>query len=663
MKKLTFDVETTMNCDVGGNKAHPMHPANKIVYVGAKVDSESDVSVNKPLIMSQDEQAQLVGHNLGFDIKYVMNHAKITGGPALQNIKWFIEKADWFDTQSVEYIITGQQARMSSLAGLQMKYLGTVTKDEEVKGYFEKGLGAEVIPQEVIVPYLKDDVTTTEAISKCQEDYLAKTPRLLPLVAAMMEAKKAFVMAEFHGMKVDSDILKAEAVKLECEKQNIALSLIMLVPLLGGIMHSLDLTSPKQLATYLFGGDVTVEKVEQDGFYKNGNPKFKRSKVVHKYDGEVAMTTRMKLVNAFTPGGGWSTNDDVLTQLRTMVGGTVGAAVEQVLKYRNVTKELGTYYNGLLERIFPDGFIYGNINTCIAATGRTTSSDPNLQNIKNSPCKRAFVSRWGAEGKLVEFDYSQLEIVVLAHISKDAQLIDDIVNGRDIHSELYRDMYGRYPSKAERKEFKPLTFGLVYGAGYKSLAHNAGVSEDIAKRFIVVFYKRYPMTLKHKEWMVERAKNEGTYMKGKRDEDNKPVKTWEYISETGRSYHFQEYKNDWNKAHSFSPNELMNYPVQGMATGDIVPMMAGIVFRALYERFGDDALLVNVIHDSFLLDVKYEVVDDVVSMVWQLLERAPEFYELYFSKKFSLVNLKVGCNVGSNWYEMKELDRKDWINE
>jgi DNA polymerase I-like protein with 3'-5' exonuclease and polymerase domains len=294
------------------------------------------------------------------------------------------------------------------------------------------------------------------------------------------------------------------------------------------------------------------------------------------------------------------------------------------------------------------------LNHTATVTGRLSSTNPNLQNISNNPIKQIFDSRWGKDGVVVEMDFNQLEVVALAHVTGDLQLIRDISSGADIHSELYKAMFGRYPTKEERKPFKARTFQLIYGAGAKAISKQAGCPFDEAKKFVDVFYARYSSVGKwHKEFAVE-VESKSTY---ELDDDGFREKTKTYIlnTETGRKFCFKEYHSDssWSsRTYNFSPTELKNYPVQGLATGDIVPMMLGVMFRLLKGR--EDVKMVNTIHDSLMFDVKLEAADDFIKGMTELLKNTHVYFETIFGKPLAL-KLNAGASVGVNWYEMKEL--------
>jgi DNA polymerase I-like protein with 3'-5' exonuclease and polymerase domains len=308
---------------------------------------------------------------------------------------------------------------------------------------------------------------------------------------------------------------------------------------------------------------------------------------------------------------------------------------------------------GLSKHII-NGTIHGKLNHTATVTGRLSSTNPNLQNISNNPIKQIFTSRFGDEGVIVEFDFNQLEVVALAHVTKDRQLIYDIVSGVDIHSALYKDMFGRLPTKEERKPFKSRTFQLIYGAGAKAISKQAGCSLEEAKRFITVFYGRYKDVAKwHTEFAatVERFATNNINEEGIKDK----FRSYTHQTETGRRYHFSEYYNEaeWStRMYNFSPTEMKNYPVQGLATGDIVPMMLGILFRKLVNK--DYVKMVNTVHDSIMFDVHVAAKHLVIEEVLTTLQNTHVHFFETFGKPLAL-KLNAGASVGKNWFNMEEL--------
>jgi DNA polymerase-1 len=230
-----------------------------------------------------------------------------------------------------------------------------------------------------------------------------------------------------------------------------------------------------------------------------------------------------------------------------------------------------------------------------------------------SDIKTCFKSRWGDGGLLVEVDFSQLEIVALAILSNDPVLKDDIITGRDMHTVRAAELF-EVPedkvTKSQRTLAKRLSFQLQYGAGAPSLAKKNGIPKVTAERFIESYYARYKRV---KEWQDEIAK-EVTASRVPTDRHTPkgmPSGMGQHVSATGRIYRFFEYDApEWKRdgMPSFSPTEMKNYPIQGFATGDVMALFRGLVFRRIFaEELQSVYLMVNTVHDSVMFDVRADV--------------------------------------------------------
>jgi len=640
---VAIDVETTLNGNEDVGLAHPMHPDNRVVAWGIHKDlpgyapqtTYTEV-VFEALVNACDSSNVFCGHNLAFDLMYLYKNP---------TLKERLQQFKIWDTQLAEYILSAQQTKWSSLDELSIKY-GLPVKDDTIKKYFQAGLGSDKIPPEELIPYLEQDVTNTTAIAKKQWQRAVDQGQLV-LIETQMEALHATTEMQFNGLHIDRPALDTYTVEVVNQYVEVKLNLEALAA-----KHVDDINSPKQWSQFFFGGTKKVKVKEEVGFYKNGKVKTKLM------DKEIVLKPFIKYtpdpdkVSAKT--GQVSVDDSVLgDMLKHTFDKEAIAIIESLLKYRELSKQLSTYVQGLSKHIIGD-YIHGKLNHTATVTGRLSSTNPNLQNISNNPIKQIFNSRWGDRGVIVEMDFNQLEVVALAHVTGDLQLIHDISSGADIHSELYNGMFGRYPTKEERKPFKARTFQLIYGAGAKAISKSAGCSLDEAKKFVDVFYGRYPQVA---FWHRDFAAQVERYSTYELDESglHEKVKTYIHKTETGRRFCFKEYHSDssWSsRSYNFSPTELKNYPVQGLATGDIVPMMLGIMFRLLKGR--DDVKMVNTIHDSLMFDVRLDAADDFVKGMTELLQNTHVYFESIFEKPLAL-KLNAGASVGINWFEMKEL--------
>jgi DNA polymerase-1 len=452
---------------------------------------------------------------------------------------------------------------------------------------------------------------------------------------------------QFNGLHIDKanlDEYTVEVVNMyvECKLDLEELS----------VKHAIeDINSPKQWSQFFFGGKKKIRVKEEVGLYKNGKTKYKLMDKTIDVKPFIRYTPDPDKVSAKT--GQISVDDSVLNDmLKHTFDPEAIKIIEKLLEYRELSKQLSTYVQGLSKHVIGD-FIHGKLNHTATVTGRLSSTNPNLQNISNNPIKQIFNSRFN-DGVIVEVDFNQLEVVALAHVTRDKQLIKDISGGIDIHSALYEGMFGRPPTKEERKPFKARTFQLIYGAGAKAIAKQAGCSLDEAKKFVDVFYTRYPQVGEWHTKFAEEVESKSTY---ELDDDGfrEKVKTFVLNTETGRKFLFKEYFNEssWSsRTYNFSPTELKNYPIQGLATGDIVPMMLGVIFRCIEGR--DNVKMVNTIHDSIMFDVQGSAAEGFIREVTGILKDTHKYFEERFKVPLAL-KLNAGASIGKNWFDMKEL--------
>lgn len=629
---LVIDLETTIRCPVGNNSGNPMWRGNKVIAWGTAIPGGTQGykydkdGLDLTLLRNFCDLADMViGHNVKFDLLYI--YRDVTN--KLPRV---------WDTQLAAYLLSGQKHMYASLDELTAEYIGKhALKDDKIKAYWKAGVQTEDIPKEELMEYLKGDVENTAAIFESQWAE-AEGLDILPLMFTQMDALRATIEMNRNGMRVDWNYVElqrdAYAFELEQARQHVA-----------KVAPDLDTASPKQLSLYFFGGEEKYVERELVGQYKNGKDKYKNVEKTRKVEG------KYDPIGELGKSGYYSTDDSVLKKLDEM-GDDVAALL---LKIREHSKIKDTYYEGLLSLRFPDDNIYPNLNHCATKTGRLSSTNPNLQNQTDTgDVKRAYVSRYGTNGSILELDYSQLEMVALAYLANDQQLIDDINNGRDMHRELYKEMYGRYPTDKERKPFKRFSFLLVYGGGASTLMAQSGCDRATAKRFINTFYNRYKGVKRYHEEIVAKAEKDAVVSY---DPDKAgPQYTYFHSSPTGRHYIFTKYPNEYKGGLSFSPTELKNWPIQGFATGDVVPMMVGILLRNLEEAgYAEKAKLVMTVHDSVVLDVPTEMLYSVATLARKTLESAPEQLKAIFNIDFPC-KLGVGVEAGINWQDKEEIE-------
>ena len=665
----TFDLETTMNNKVGKNKASAFCPDNHIVMVGCKLHTQDKAYTSSKygkLSGKNDGNLDwtnihnikvLVGQNIKFDLHHYRKEGKTIG--KIPVVDWLKDNKIW-DTQLAEYLLTGQESKYASLDEMCEKY-GLPNKDSGVKAIFDSGKGADAVDAEVLRKYLIQDVQNTEAIAFKQMEEAYNTNKL-PLIEAMMDALMAVSDMEYNGLAIDHIVLHHTRSLLIAKEVNlhadITAEILNLVPILKGWEINID--SNKQLSAILFGGDIEFENKIPTINKKTGK---KRNKILKQ---TITLNRIFDPVVFTTPNAnGFKVDEEVLSSIATHPAVVITSpdwakVITKILQRKKLIKELNTYYDGLSELVFPDGLVHPNINMCATDTGRTSASEPNSQNIpatEDSDVKKLFISRWGEDGCIISADYKQIEIIALAYLSKDKQLIKDILDGVDVHTAVGWNYYGpRYTmSKDERRVIKTVNFGLIYGGTANALASQAGIPATEVKKIIKAFYNRYPEVQIWQDKNISQVAISRVYDGKSLTKNGLPSGTGWLHSDTGRVYTFHEKENPFRLGEvNFKPTEIKNYPVQGFATGDLVLTMAGVLWRKLRADpvLKNTCLMVNLVHDELVFDCKKDYNMTAVNFIKKILEDTPKYMKDIYNIDLGLPT-KVEVTVGDNWKEQK----------
>lgn len=644
-----IDTENTVKCPITNNKAHFAWPANKIVAIGWKwggpvaVEYMAVAHINDgdyremvdqlTLNLQQKDTEFLVGSNIKHDLLYMRKEGLL---------KSFGDIKIW-DIQLAEYLLTGQQSKYASLDEMSEKYGGT-QKDPFLKTFWDTGGQTELLDRGRLCSYLKEDVQNTEKIF-LQQIVEAETKGMMPLIVSQMEALLATTEMTWNGVFVDTDYTQ-KRIKDETEQIDIAIA--MLDSYVDSLWpkHKVDWDSHKQISELFFGGERKVEETIVAGTYKNGKPKHKKH-IVKKPIVETFLLNPDDLGAEKTKMGYYKTDDTVLRNIFLRFTGPMSAVASVILDYRKHKKLCDTYFTNILNHTFPGTKrVHPNLVHVGTATGRLSSNDPNMQNqTDEGGIKKMFCSRY-VDGKMIEADYKQLEMYGLQIQSCDEQLFDDLNNGVDMHTELFVKIYRRSPTPSERKDFKRRSFALIYGAGPKRIAEEACITLTEAKKFIKHFYDRYRGVA---EWHAElvhdaNKRSEPTVLRDA--EHGLPIRHYTQVdSLTKRRYVYRTYYNDWQRSMSFSPTELKNYPVQGLSTGDIMPLMLGRIFR----RFVTDpelssSKLVLTVHDAVAVDCPTSAVEYTSKALKEEMENARAAIEQTFGRDIGM-NIPVSLTV------------------
>lgn len=324
---------------------------------------------------------------------------------------------------------------------------------------------------------------------------------------------------------------------------------------------------------------------------------------------------------------GFSTAQDVLEKMEDYA-----PIVEYILRYRTIAKIQSTYVDGLLKVIDEEtGLVHTRYQQTVARTGRLSSVDPNLQNIpirteEGRRIRKAFVPRQ-EDWKLFAADYSQIELRILAHISKDEHMIENFIEAGDIHTTTARRVFGLADTDEVtpnmRRDAKAVNFGIVYGISDYGLSENLGISRAEAKDYIDTYYERYPGVSEYTEDIIREAKDKG------------------YVETI---FHRRRYLPDINSRNfnlrTFAERTAMNTPIQGSAA-DILKVAMVKVAKRLEEENLEAKMLLQV-HDELVFEAPESEIPALKKIVEETMEHAIEL----------TVPLTVESSSGDTWYEL-----------
>ena len=374
-------------------------------------------------------------------------------------------------------------------------------------------------------------------------------------------------------------------------------------------------------ALYDFGESLTssIEQLQQSIWALAGEPFNIQSP---KQLGNV-LFERLMLPAGKKTKTGWSTNAAVLDKLRGK-----HPIVEQILDYRTLTKLKSTYADGLLKEISADGRIHTNFQMTVTATGRLSSTEPNLQNIPvrrelGAQIRRMFVASPGKV--LVDADYSQIELRLLAHIANDETMIAAFRSGEDIHAVTASQVFGvplAEVTPLQRSHAKAVNFGIVYGISAFSLAQDIGVFQSEAKAYMDSYFAKYHGVRAYMTRVVEQAKADG------------------YVTTLfGRRRDLPELKSSNFNLRSFGERVALNMPIQGTAADIIKAAMVRVDARMRAEHL--QARLLLQVHDELIVECPAEEAETVKAILVDEMEHVVDYR----------VPLLVDAKIGASWAE------------
>ncbi len=553
-------------CIVAGDAAY-LPLAHRYAGAPAQLDLDTCLARLKPWL--EDGARAKVGHHLKYDAHVLRNH-----GIHLAGMR--------YDSMLESYVWNSVASRhdMDSLAQL---YLGVTTiKYEDVAGKGAKQIGFDQVPVEIAAKYAAEDADITLQLHQTLWTRLQTQPRLLalyeqleqPLVAVLLEMEQRGVLLDTTLLRKQSGELGAKLLELQQQAHAAA----------GG---EFNVESPKQLQQILF------EKLQLP-------------------------------VKRKTPTGQPSTAEDVLEELAEDF-----ELPRLILQYRGLAKLKSTYTDKLPDEVDARSQrVHTSYHQAVAATGRLSSTDPNLQNIpirtpEGRRIRQAFIAPPGQV--LMAADYSQIELRIMAHLSGDPDLLRAFAEDRDIHQATAAEVFAKPLDKVtadERRSAKAINFGLIYGMSAFGLAKQLSIDRGSAQRYVDLYFERYPGVKRFMDRTREQAREQG-YVETVR----------------GRRLYLPDIRSRNRQLQQYAERSAINAPMQGTAA-DIIKQAMMNVERACREQQLPAQLIMQV-HDELVLEVDAAAVDDIAAMLRREMVAAGEL----------AVPLKVDIGTGANWDE------------
>lgn len=536
-------------------------------YLGAPKTLEKTTALSALKSILENADIKKVGQNIKYDLTVLARHGIEVKGVA-------------FDTMLESYTLNSTSRH--NMDALAKRYLGHQTISfEELAGKGKNQLTFNQIPLPEAAEYAAEDADVTMKLQQVLWAKLQQEPALvnlfetieLPLVGVLSRMERTGVLIDCDALFMQSNEIAARLTALEAQAYELA-------------GQTFNLASTKQLQEILFD--------------KLGLPVLQK-----------------------TPKGAPSTNEEVLEEL------AYSHELPKVLvEHRGLSKLKSTYTDKLPQMVDPKtGRVHTSYHQAVTATGRLSSSDPNLQNIpiRNEEGRRirqAFIAREGYS--VMAADYSQIELRIMAHLSNDQGLINAFAAGKDIHSATAAEIFGvplNEVTSEQRRNAKAINFGLIYGMSAFGLSRQLGISRIDAQRYMDLYFQRYPGVQTFMQDIREKAKAQG------------------YVETLfGRRLYLPDINTGNATRRRAAERVAINAPMQGTA--------ADIIKRAMIKldellRNDPDIEMIMQVHDELVFEVRSEKVEFYRPLIKQHMESAAEL----------IVPLIVEVGVGENWDE------------
>lgn len=521
----------------------------------------------------ENPEIKKIGHNIKFDIKILReNGIKLAGVD--------------FDTMIASYLLN-PGSRAHDLDTLIFNEFGCqkISLDDLVGK--KNALSLELIPLEKLSVYSCEDADYTFRLMKKLEGYLERDKLMnvfkkieIPLIPVLAEIERS-------GVKIDLNLLKNLSKEIKDKIKGVEDNIYQLAG------PRFNINSPKQLKEILF------DKLK------------------------IASSDIRKIKTGFSTAA---------SELEKLKG--KHPIINLISEYRELIKIESTYIDALPRLIEPKtGRVHTNFNQAVTATGRLSSSDPNLQNIPirtdlGNKIRKAFISEKGR--KIVSVDYSQIELRVIASLSNDERMIESFNKGEDIHTRTAAEIYGRLLEEVTpemRRDAKTVNFGIQYGIGAKGLSESVGISLEEAENFIKEYFKIYAGVKRYIEETIALARNLG------------------YVETLfGRRRYLPEIVSNVDQIRKAAERMAINMPIQGLSS-DLMKLAMIEIYSKIIS--GNEAVkMILQIHDELLFEIREEKVGEISEKIRDIME--------------NIIKLKAPIaaevKVGDNWGELKKLN-------
>ena len=571
-KILSLDTETTgtepMDAELVGMSFSIAE--NEAFYVPVPSDQDEALKiVNEFRPVFENESSLKVGQNIKYDMIVLQNYGATVKGPL-------------FDTMIAHYVLQPELRHgMDYLAEIYLHYQ-TIHIDELIgpKGKNQKNM-RDLDPKDVYL-YACEDADVTLKLKNVLEKELKENDAERLFYDIEMPLVPVLVNIERNGVLLDTEALKQSSAHFTAQMEQIEKEIYELAG------ETFNIASPKQVGEVLFDKLKIVEKAKK------------------------------------TKTGQYVTSEEVLESLRHK-----HPVVEKILEHRGLKKLLGTYIDALPQLINPrTGRVHTSFNQTVTATGRLSSSNPNLQNIpirdeNGKEIRKAFIPDEGC--LFFSADYSQIELRIMAHLSEDKNMIDAFLSNHDIHAATAAKIYKidlKDVGSDMRRKAKTANFGIIYGISVFGLAERMNVDRKEAKELIDGYFETYPGVKAYMDKSIQVAQEKG------------------YVETI---FHRKRFLPDINSRNAvvrgYAERNAINAPIQGSAADIIKVAMARI-----YQRFqteGIQAKMILQVHDELNFSVPVNEKERVEEIVIEEMEKA---YRMH-------VPLKADCGWGKNWLE------------